>query len=58
MSQWTTTVDDLKAERTWLVQHGVRDAVNIGGYSLSAAVRMIEREIEQLNREIAAKEVS
>lgn len=50
------TVGDLKAERTWLIQHGVRELTTIGGLSLGGAVRQIEREIEKLNAEIRKME--
>ena len=48
----TITVEDLKAERTWLIQHGVRELTAIGGMTMLAAVRKVERDVEDLNAQI------
>lgn len=46
------TADDLRAERTWLLQHGMRELTTIGGRSFFAAGREIERQVRYLSRQI------
>lgn len=50
------TVDDLKAERTWLIQHGCHDLMTVGGMTLLAAVRQTDADVKKLNAEIAKME--
>lgn len=50
------TVDDVKAERTWVLQHGMRELTTIGGRSYTAAVREWEKQIKALDAEIAKME--
>ena len=48
----TITSDDLRAERTWLLQHGMHEKTTIGGRSFLAAARELQAEIEELSKQI------
>lgn len=43
------TADDLRAERTWLLQHGMKEKTNNAGMSSMAAVRELQKEVEALS---------
>lgn len=46
------TADNLRSERAWLLQHGMREKTTVGGRSFLAAGRELEKEVEQLTQEI------
>lgn len=51
------TIDDLKSERAWLLQHGMLEKCRETG-SFTAAVNALEKEIGELNKEIRSLEMA